>query len=264
MADPWSGGGAEALEKHAPEVAVTLNDLLAMRPADVDEALLADSAVVGFAAQFAVDVSVIDEDLRAGFVAATGAAMFSTVQVVFVGDFAPRLRAALDALFGPGAWIDPPAQVTDDSWSVVDAFMVQVARLNALDATTTELVRLRGARQHDCRVCKSRRNLTAIHEGADDATFAAIDTWTTSQLTDRSKAALGLTDAMIWTPFAISPDVVAAVRTHLTPAEGVEVALDVTRNAANKIAVALAADAPVVTEGVELFEVDADGALTYR
>ena len=38
--------------------------------------------------------------------------------------------------------------------------------------------------------------------------------------------------------------------------------LDVVRNAANKIAVALGADAPEVTEGVQLFRTDADGVLT--
>ena len=35
--------------------------------------------------------------------------------------------------------------------------------------------------------------------------------------------------------------------------------LDVVRNAANKIAVALGADAPQVADGVEFFDVDANG-----
>jgi len=67
---------------------------------------------------------------------------------------------------------------------------------------------------------------------------------------------------MIWTPTAIPDDVVADVRRHLTDAEAVQVVLDVVRNAANKIAVALRADAPEVTEGVQLFTTDADGTLT--
>ena len=41
-----------------------------------------------------------------------------------------------------------------------------------------------------------------------------------------------------------------------------EVVLDVIRNATNKIAVALGADDPEVTEGVQLFTTDADGVLT--
>ena len=45
----------------------------------------------------------------------------------------------------------------------------------------------------------------------------------------------------------------------MTPAEITEVVLDVVRNAANKIAVALGGDAPVVTEGVEFYDIDATG-----
>ena len=46
------------------------------------------------------------------------------------------------------------------------------------------------------------------------------------------------------------------------PAQVVEVVLDVSRNATNKIAVALGADVATVTDGVELFTTDADGNLT--
>ncbi len=135
-----------------------------------------------------------------------------------------------------------------------------MARLDGLDPTLTELVRLRGARQHDCRLCKSRRSVAAIQAGADDATFAAVDHWRTSDLPEPTKAALGLVDAMIWTPSAIAPEVVAAVHEHLTPAQAVEVVLDVVRNAANKIAVALGADAPEV-DGIQLFTTDANGTV---
>ena len=124
-----------------------------------------------------------------------------------------------------------------------------MARHRALDATLTELVRLRGARQHDCRLCSSRRSVAAIDEGAGDAEFAAVDDYATSDLPEATKAALALVDAMIWTPTAIPDAVVADVRRHLTDAQAVEVVLDVARNAANKIAVALRADAPEVDRG---------------
>ena len=48
-----------------------------------------------------------------------------------------------------------------------------------------------------------------------------------------------------------------------TAAEIVEVVLDVARNAANKIAVAFAADAPTVTEGVELYDIDERGDVIF-
>jgi alkylhydroperoxidase family enzyme len=126
----------------------------------------------------------------------------------------------------------------------------------------TEIVRLRGARQHNCRLCRSRRSLAALDAGAGEATFDQIDAWPTSDLPAATKAALALTDAMIWTPQALPEEVVTAVRLHLTTAQAVEVVLDVARNAANKIAVALGADAPTVAGGVELFVTDADGTLT--
>lgn len=286
--DDWSVGGACALSLHAPAAAEALTAMLRTRPADLDEGAFAtirsvtaeaigltalagtarpgevpDPAVVAFAEQFAVDVSIIDEELRQAWTSATGTALFSAAQMVYVADVVPRLRAALDALFGADDWFDPPVLETSDSWALVEEFMRQVARLDTLDPITTELVRLRGARQHECRVCKSRRSLGAIEAGARAATFQAIDHYRSSDLSDEVKAALGLTDAMIWIPALIAEQDLIAVRSHLTPAQAVEVVLDVTRNAANKIAVALAADAPTVESGIELFETDADGALHF-
>jgi hypothetical protein len=43
----------------------------------------------------------------------------------------------------------------------------------------------------------------------------------------------------------------------------VEVVLDVTRNALNKIAVALGADAAHVEDGIEVYDVEPDGTLVY-
>jgi alkylhydroperoxidase family enzyme len=103
--------------------------------------------------------------------------------------------------------------------------------------------------------------VAAIEAGADDATFAAVDHYAESDLPEATKAALALTDAMIWTPDAIPAEVVADVRRLLSDAQAVELVLDVVRNAANKIAVALGADAPEVTEGVQLFVIDPDGNL---
>jgi alkylhydroperoxidase family enzyme len=104
--------------------------------------------------------------------------------------------------------------------------------------------------------------VAALDAGADDAMFEAVDRYADSGLPLATKAALALTDAIIWTPYAVPAQVVEDARTHLDPEQLVEVVLDVARNAANKIAVALGADAASVTEGVELFSTDADGNLT--
>jgi alkylhydroperoxidase family enzyme len=214
---------------------------------------LSDPRVVAFAEQFGADVSVIDDAMRTAFLEATGPDAFTVVQAIYVDDFWPRLMSLLG---------EPADGAAGELWPALEEFMREVARLDALDPVTTELVRLRGARQHDCRVCKSRRSVAALEDGADEATFDAIDRYADSDLPDRAKAALALTDAIIWTPYDVPDNVLARARAHLTEDELVEVVLDVTRNAANKIAVALGADAASVTDGVELFTTDEDGNLT--
>ena len=255
--------GSAALRSVAPDVEQAFAKLQEVRPGGVHDEVLESPAVARFAEQFAVDVSVIDDGMRDDFALATGKHQFDVVQMVWIADVAPRVRAALDALFGPSEWPEQSRRYPVTSvWEVIEDFMTAVARHRALDATQTELVRLRGARQHDCRLCSSRRSVAAIDEGAGDVEFAAVDDYATSDLPDATKAALGLVDAMIWTPTAIPDTVVADVRRHLTDAQAVEVVLDVARNAANKIAVALRADAPEVDEGVQLFTTDFDGTLT--
>jgi AhpD family alkylhydroperoxidase len=260
--DDWSGGGSAALAEHAPAVALSFTTLVGVRPSGVFDELLAAPAVSAFADQFRVDVSRIDEPLRADFATATRDRQLAVAQMVWIADVTERLRSALDALFGPSAWLDERRYPVADLWGVIENFTASVARLTALDATTTELVRLRGARQHGCRICASRRAVEALEAGADDDTFEAVDHYADSDLPAPTKTALALVDAMIWTPLDVPADVVDQVRAQLTPAQAVEVVLDVARNAVNKIAVALGADAPEVTEGIQLFRSDADGVVT--
>jgi alkylhydroperoxidase family enzyme len=256
-------GGATALQQYAPAVARAFLHLQSVRPSGLFDEVLDGAEVAAFAEQFRVDVTGIDEQLRAGFAEATGERQFDVAQMVWVTDAAARLSASLDALFGPSTWPLVPRRVPiSNVWLTIESFMAAVAHLNSLDPTMTELVRLRGAREHECRICKSRRSVAAIEQGADESTFTAVDHYGDSDLPPATKAALALVDAMIWTPSAIPDDVAAGVQAHLTDAQAVEVVLEVVRNSTNKIAVALGADAPEVTEGVQLFVTDADGVLT--
>lgn len=262
LTDDWSLGGSAALKEHAPAVAASFATMVGVRPSGVFDEVLTSPAVRAFAERFTADVSTIDEPLRAEFATATRDAQFAVAQMVWIADVAPRLRTALDAVFGPSEWGAERRVPVADLWGVIESFMATVARLDHLDATTTELVRLRGARQHSCRICTSRRSAAALEAGADEAMFDAIDDHATSDLPAPARAALGLTDAIIRTPQEVPAEVVAAVREHLTPEQAVEVVLDVIRNAANKIAVAVGADVPEVTDGTQLFVTDADGVVT--
>jgi alkylhydroperoxidase family enzyme len=270
----WSDlDGPTALVTYAPEPAAWLDRALAAG------ALPAAAAVPGrvlgltplvpetpqhplitsFAEQFAVDVAQVDDLMRAELAHAAGDRMFPIVLAVWLGDWVPRVRSALDRLFIPGEWAMPPAD-DGDRWTAMDELQRSIARLDAVDPVTSELVRLRGARQHECRLCQSLRSRSALAAGADESTFDAVDDHAGSDLSDAQKAALDLTDSLIWDPGAVPA---RGVREHFGPEQAVELVLDVARNAQNKIAVALAADDPHVTEGVEVYDINPDGTLTY-
>lgn len=221
---------------------------------------LSNPAVEEFHDQFVFDVASMDVAQRAAFFEATGAQTFEVTQQIYVHDMAARLRPVLAAVTDiefPAAPSD--AHSTSGLWNRLEAFMAAVARLDNLDPALTEIVRLRGARLHDCAICKSRRNRDALDAGATEADFTAVDDWQNSNLPPRTKAALGLVDAMVLTPHDVPSRIRETAHRHLSTDEILEVLLDVVRNAANKIAVALGADAATVTEGVELFTTGANG-----
>ncbi len=226
----------------------------------------AESVVVEFAEQFSVDVSSIDDDLRARFTSALGKSAFPVVVLTYLADYLPRVRAGLEALGVPVPWTD--AVVWDHDSDLGDVlfnrFLPGVARLRALDPVTTEIVRLRGATQHNCRLCQSLREGNALDAGGSESLYEQIERYETSDmLTERHKAALQYADALIWSPAAIKPEVAAGVRTHFTEAGAFELTADVMRNASNKIAVSLAADAPRVRQGTERYLIDEDGQTVY-
>jgi alkylhydroperoxidase family enzyme len=221
---------------------------------DLDDGRIA--VCVDFAEQFVVDVSGTTDEQRGALGTALGADTFTFVQALYVVDVFQRGRIALERVFGV-AYGPMGEPTTGDLWATLEEFMRVVALDTALDPVTTELVRLRGARAHDCRICQSRLSLRAVETAGDDALFAADAD--DGALTERQQAALALADAVIWQPTAIDDELVARVRRELSDAEIVEIVLDLVRNAANKIAVSLGGDEAVVTDGVEYYDVDATG-----
>ena len=232
--------------------------------ADVPAVADAGATILGFAEQCSLDVSAVSDEQRARFLSAAGPAAGDLAAALWVGDVVPRTRAALDALAGPGPWPEPDAAPGSlDLWGALDGLIRTVPALGELDPVTSELVRLRVARQHRCRLCMSIRSRPALLAGADDADFEAVDDHADSELPALARAALAFCDAMLWTPGRIGPAVVSDLAHEATPAQQVELVLDITRNSLNKIAVALGADAAHVAEGVELYDVEPDGSLVY-
>jgi alkylhydroperoxidase family enzyme len=128
-----------------------------------------------------------------------------------------------------------------------------------MDPLTTELVRLRVARHHNCRLCKSLRTRAAMQAGGDETVYGKVNDFVSSDLDDRHKTALHLTEALIIRPESLTDDTVAKAHQHFSPAQLVELVLDVMRNSANKVAVAFKADAPNVSEGLQAYDIGADG-----
>ena len=221
-------------------------------------------AVLAFATQCCLDVASVTPAQRADFLAAAGPQAGGLAAALWVVDMVPRTRAALDALFFPGPWPVPGAQPAPGGlWGALDGLVRVVPALDALDPVTSELVRLRGARQHNCRLCRSLRSRSALRAGATETDFAAVDAYADSSLSPLARASLAFCDAMLWTPGRIGTDVVAALQAAAGPDQQVELVLDVTRNALNKVAVALGADAAHVEEGIEVYDVEPDGSLVY-
>jgi AhpD family alkylhydroperoxidase len=133
-----------------------------------------------------------------------------------------------------------------------------VVRIQGLDPVTTELVRLRCARIHDCRRCRSVRDDAAQAAGFDEELGAKIDDYERSGLSPRHKAALRLADAMILGAPVDRDD----ARAHFSEAEIAELLLDVVKWSVQKALVALRIE-PAPNEG-ELTRMAADASGVYR
>jgi alkylhydroperoxidase family enzyme len=226
-----------------------------------------ETVIADFAEQFSIDVTAVTDAQRAALTSALGRDAFGAVVQMYVADFLPRVAAGLTALEQPVDWLpeQPRWDAGIDASDVVFNYLLPgVARLRSLDPVTTEVVRLRGAVAHNCRLCKSLRDSAALDSGGSENLYGDIERYEDSRsLTDGHKAALRYADALIWSPSRIEAAVAADVLQHFSPAQARELTLDVMRNASNKIAVALRADAPRVEQGTSLYTIDADGQPVY-
>jgi hypothetical protein len=218
------------------------------------------SDATAFAEQMVVDVASMTTELRAAGLAELGAHAPPFVLAVWTEDMMMRADAAWREMFGE-EWGPIPTTAGTDPWVAHERFLLEVAKLPALDPVTSELVRLRGARAHDCRLCQSRRSATAIDLAGGGDLFDDRDP---SGISGAQALALRVVDAFVWQPLRWPPGLGAQVVDALGPAAATELTLDIVRNSANKIAVAFAADEPRVETGVEFYDIDgATGELRY-
>jgi len=148
--------------------------------------------------------------------------------------------------------------------SLLGAYQDTVVRSRHLDPVTTELVRLRCARQHDCRICQSLRYVEARESGVTDDVLSSIDHYEMSDLDERHKVALRIVDAFIWRPSDMPDALVEQARAHFSDAELAEMLLDITKWSTQKIHVCLGTDGtdrvPLDDDGIALLAFDESGA----
>jgi AhpD family alkylhydroperoxidase len=117
-----------------------------------------------------------------------------------------------------------------------------VIRDCTLDPVTMELVRIRCAHVHDCRVCSHVRLRPAAAAGVDEDVLAQVDHYENSSLSERQRIVLRLVDAHLFG--RPSESLPAQVEAHLTPAEAIDIVLLVVKCSYQKSLVALGLDAP--------------------
>ena len=233
---------------------------------------------IAFTEQFVIDVSGISDAQREairGYFPGDRARLFASA--LYVTEFtqrlelmAPRLLPSPAAeLLDAGGMVDVVEVSTEtDELTVVDAlrgYQDAVMRGGDLDPVVTELVRLRCARTHDCRICKTLRLDSARAAGVDDDMTAKVDFYEETDLAEPLKLALRITDAFITRPDTMSEQTALAARVHYTPEQLEEMCLDITKWSTQKIHVSLGTDGadrlPVGADGVSYFDFGDDGAV---
>ena len=222
---------------------------------------------IAFAEQFVMDVTgTSPESLDAlrGHLGADHLRDFITS--VYLVEFTERLQQVatilLPSMLEP-SHVGRPEQRRASLREMLGSYQDAVVRSTALDPVTTELVRLRCARTHNCRICQTLRLADAQAAGVDSEMTSKIDFYETSDLAEPHKLALRITDSFILRPDSLSENVVGPARATFSPEQLAELCLDITKWSTQKIHVALGTDGtdglPINEDGVVLFGFQDDG-----
>jgi AhpD family alkylhydroperoxidase len=222
---------------------------------------------VAFAEQFVMDVAGTSHDSLDALRGQLGSdRLRDFVTSVYLVEFTQRLQLAAQALLPSVPDLSDagrPDQRQGSLRELLGSYQDAVVRSTALDPVTTELVRLRCARTHNCRICQTLRMADAQTAGVDTEMTSKIDFYETSDLPEPHKIALRITDAFIIRPDELSADIVGPARATFSPEQLAELCLDITKWSTQKIHVALGTDGadglPINEDGVVLFGFQDDG-----
>ena len=128
--------------------------------------------------------------------------------------------------------------------NAIAEFAAAAVRARGVDPIITELVRLRCAQYHDCRLCGSFRVQEALDAGFDENMQKSIASYESSDFSPAAKAALRLCDAIIMHPGKIDPNLRDELHQYFSNAEITEICVDVMKWSQQKSLVALRIEAP--------------------
>lgn len=224
-------------------------------------------AAAALTEQFLVYVPGVGEDLLQPVRAIFGNDGLETfLQGLYVVDQTTRLRLIHSQLFGPAPQPGPAVTSPENPTSLpmaLAALHASTMVLSALDAQTTEIIRLRAASYHHCRLCASLRLEVDGTSAVDESLAARIERNDLSGMREEHVLAIRYADAHMVDPKRIDPALVRALTAQFTREQLVELTLDVSQWNQQKILVALGTDDPVSDDGLTPLTFDDSGHIVH-
>jgi len=175
------------------------------------------------------------------------------VTALYIEECTARLATMSRGLMGADGEALDCEVASDDLRSMWHAYQNCVMTGQALDPLVTEAVRLRCARTHDCQICQTLRLADARAAGADAVFTDQIDMYERSELPERVKVALRVTDAFITRPDLLDPTIIEQADTTFSEGQLVELLLDITKWSTQKVNVATG------TDGIDALSLNEEG-----
>lgn len=143
--------------------------------------------------------------------------------------------------------------------AAIAEFAAAAMRAKQVDPVITEIVRLRCAQYHDCRLCGSVRTKDALDAGFDEQMQRKIGDYENGNFNPKIKAALRLCDAMITNPASMDQSLRQELSQHFSSEQIVELCVDVMKWSQQKALVAMRVEPPLSADHLTQLIFDGEG-----
>ena len=235
-------------------------------PADCNEV---ERLALVLAEQFAVDVNGIPEAQVSVLADALGEeALGALINSLYLVDMTLRLElvapvvlpghVAATAMAAESPALDSSVVPGELVANVIADFAAAAVLADDIDPLTSELVRLRCAQVHHCRLCGSLRQRSALDHGFDETMTERIAHYEQGGFNDAATSALRLVDTLILFPADAGDHLRAELERHYSPVQIAELCFDTVKWSQQKALVATHSDAPP-WDGVHVLDFDGEG-----